>query len=313
MASNPDKKLHHVSIEVPQIVLYDDLKKKIAEIRVKRDAVMMAHSVVNISQDRYNKFIIILSLMSAFFESTKAQLDLAARKDWVAPCAILAPILLSTILGIVSSLMKFKKFPERMEMLTKATEKCNATVLQMRRLIESLNFQPYKTSYDEYSTMVMVSYRDALENHERALYPHEHAIYLTKAIALSKNIQQRENDQENAIDALLMEEKGKQQNIVVTHPQGVQLGTPIQRLDSIYPRKDKAGVELDETEDEMEHKTVEMDEFDDVDTAKEPVKKETIKTSDDIIEESKEGSDADVVETTVDSLINKVVSDTKTD
>ena len=64
--ANIDKKLHHVSIEVPQIVLYDDLKKKIAEIRVKRDAVMMAHSVINMSQDRYNKFIIILSLMSAF-------------------------------------------------------------------------------------------------------------------------------------------------------------------------------------------------------------------------------------------------------
>ena len=57
MTAKPEKKLHHVSVEVPRIVLYDDLKKKIAEIRVKRDSLMLAHSVVNLYQDRYNKFI----------------------------------------------------------------------------------------------------------------------------------------------------------------------------------------------------------------------------------------------------------------
>ena len=48
-------------------------KKKIAEIRVKRDAIMLAHNAGNKS-NKYNKCIIILSLFSAFFESTKAQL-----------------------------------------------------------------------------------------------------------------------------------------------------------------------------------------------------------------------------------------------
>ena len=35
--------LHHVSVQASPIILYKDLKKKIAEIRVKRDAIMLAH------------------------------------------------------------------------------------------------------------------------------------------------------------------------------------------------------------------------------------------------------------------------------
>ena len=226
------KKLHHVSVEVPQIVLYDDLRKKIAEVLVKRDSLMLAHSVVNLYQDRYNKFIIVLSLMSAFFESTKAQLNLAERSDWVAPVSTLAPILLATVLGIVSSLMKFKKFPERMEMLAKATEKGNATILQMRRLIENLNFQPYEVSYEEYSNGVTVSYRDALEYHELALYPHEHDIYHTRAVALAASIQAREAAQETAIDALLEAERAKHNRILSKHAGNVQLGTPLKRAET---------------------------------------------------------------------------------
>jgi hypothetical protein len=233
MTAVPGKKLHHVSVEVPQIVLYDDLKKKIAEVRVKRDAIMLAHSVINVQQDQYNKCIIILSLSSAFFESTKAQLDLASRKDWISPVSILAPIFLSTVLGIISSLMKFKKFPERMEMLTKATEKGNSTVLQMRRLIENLNFQPYEVSYEEYSNAVTVSYRDALDYYERALYPHEHASYMKQALVLATKVQAQDNEQETAIEALLANQKNRDTTGDTKYPGNVQFGTPLRRSETM--------------------------------------------------------------------------------
>ena len=89
MTETKGKDLHYVSVQASPIILYKDLKKKIAEIRVKRDAIMLAHNAVNLDQDKYNKCIIILSLFSAFFESTKAQLDLANRTDWIGPTSIL--------------------------------------------------------------------------------------------------------------------------------------------------------------------------------------------------------------------------------
>ena len=226
MSQSKEKDLHYVSVQASPIILYKDLKKKIAEIRVKRDAIMLAHNTVNLDQDKYNKCIIILSLFSAFFESTKAQLDLANRTDWVGPTSILMPILLSTILGIISSLMKFKKFPERMELLSKATEKSNATVLNMRRLSEALNFQPYKQSYAEYSGPVIESYRDALDYYERSLYPHEHDMYMKHAIKIAAATREREEQHDDEIEKLLNADREERFTNNLKFPDNVQLDTP---------------------------------------------------------------------------------------
>ena len=230
MSKTPEWKgdsLHHVSVQASPIILYKDLKKKIAEIRVKRDAIMLAHNAVNLDQDKYNKCIICLSLFSAFFESTKAQLDLANRTDWIGPTSILMPILLSTILGIISSLMKFKKFPERMELLSKATEKSNATVLSMRRLSEALNFQPYRLSYEQYSGPVIETYRDALDYYERSLYPHEHDKYMKDAIKIANATRDREENHDDEIEKLLNTDREERlTNNRFPFPHDVQLDTP---------------------------------------------------------------------------------------
>ena len=183
--------LTNVSINEPQIILADELKKILLETRLNRDAIMLAHNDVNILQDKYNKFIIVLSLFSAFFESIKGQLDLAERKDFLSPLSILMPILLTTVLGIVSSMMKFKKFPERMELLTRSTEKCNVTILKIRKLQESLNFQPPEVSYTFYIEDVMMFYRDSLDCYEKALYPNEHSKYLEMARRILKEMKKK--------------------------------------------------------------------------------------------------------------------------
>jgi len=103
----------------------------------------------------------------------------------------------------------------------------------MRRLIENLNFQPYEVSYDEYSNAVTVSYRDALEHHERALYPHEHDVYHTRAVGLAAAIRAREDAQETAIDALLEAERAKHKRVLAKHAGNVQLGTPLKRAETM--------------------------------------------------------------------------------
>lgn len=217
MPKSKDPNLHHVSVQAAPVVLHKDIKDKIAEIRVKRDALMIAHNKVNLEQDKYNKAIICLSLFAAFFESTKAQLDLSTRNDWLGPTSTLMPILLSTILSIISSLMKFKKFNERIDLLSKATEKSNATVLNLRRLEESLNFQSYLQSYKDYSGPVTESYRDALDCYERALYPQEHDKYLKEANKLAKNSKKYENQNEKDLDRFLHSK---------CYPNNIQLDSP---------------------------------------------------------------------------------------
>ena len=205
---NSDFQLNNVAINEPKIVLHDELEKILLETRLNRDAIMLAHNDVNIMQDKYNKFIIVLSLFSAFFESIKGQLDLAERDDFLSPLSILMPILLTTILGIISSMMKFKKFPERMELLTKSTEKCNVTILKIRKLHENLNFQTAEASYRFYIDDVMMFYRDALDCYEKALYPNEHSKYLEMARKILKDMKKKTHNFEkpkNWYDFLICE------------------------------------------------------------------------------------------------------------
>ncbi len=217
MPKSKDPNLHHVSVQAAPVVLHKDIKEKISEIRVKRDALMIAHNKVNLEQDKYNKAIICLSLFAAFFESTKAQLNLSTRNDWLSPISILMPIFLSTLLSIISSLMKFKKFNERIDLLSKATEKSNATVLNLRRLEEGLNFQSYMQSYKDYGGPVTESYRDALDCYERALYPQEHDKYLKEAIKIAKNTKKYENQNEKELERFLHSK---------CYPNNIQLDSP---------------------------------------------------------------------------------------
>lgn len=183
--------LNNVAINEPRIVLHEELKRILLETRLNRDAIMLAHNDVNVLQDKYNKFIIVLSLFSAFFESIKGQLNLAERDDFLSPLSILMPILMTTVLGIISSMMKFKKFPERMEKLTRSTEKCNVTILKIRKLHENLNFQTAEASYRFYIDDVMMFYRDALDCYEKALYPNEHSKYLEMARKILKDMKKK--------------------------------------------------------------------------------------------------------------------------
>ncbi len=263
-----DNKLHHVSVQAAPVILHKDIKDKINEIRIKRDAIMLAHNKVNLQQDKYNKTIICLSLFSAFFESTKAQLNLATRNDWLAPISILMPILLSTILSIISSLMKFKKFNERIDLLSKATEKSNATVLNLRRLQESLNFQSYIQSYKDYSGSVTESYRDALDYYERALYPHEHERYMKEAIKIAKNATEFNNNNNNMILNTKL------------YPNNIQLDSPgIESIDKFKSNKNLENIKINiKEEDSIKEDSIKEDSIKEDFIEEDSIKEDSIKS-----------------------------------
>ena len=124
-----------------------------------------------------------MSLFTAFFETVKAQLHLTERSDFIAPLSIIAPIFLSTLVSIISALLKFKKFPEKMEELIKASEKCNFTILRMRKLLENMSFQPEQVTKNTYNTEVMTYYRESLDSIEKSMYPNKRSAYFQVAQA----------------------------------------------------------------------------------------------------------------------------------
>ena len=176
----------------PQLNIYESLQIKLLELRSKRDAVLLSHKLLKKKNDLYNKCIIYLSLIAACFETVKAQLGLADRGDIIADMAILAPIFLTTAVTIISSLLKFKKFPEKMESNTKAAEKCYFAIIRIRQLIENLNFQEEYVSKNAYHSEVMVYYREALDSIERTMYPKERTALFLQAQKNLIDIQKNE-------------------------------------------------------------------------------------------------------------------------
>ena len=132
--------------------------------------------------DNYNKIIICLSLFTAFVETIKSQLQLTSNSnDIIRNGSAIAPIFLSTLVGIISSLLKFKKFPEKMEELTKASEKCNYAITRIRELKQILNFEDQGVVKNSYVNEVLNCYRDSLEIVESSLYPDVRQTYYLKA------------------------------------------------------------------------------------------------------------------------------------
>ena len=174
-----------VVVNEPELSIFDDLREKLLEIRSKRDALAFNHEDLKRSNDNFNKVIIMLSLFTAFCETVKSQLGLTdpegSYSKAVQNAASILPIFLSTCTGIISSLLKFKKFPEKMEEITKATEKCNFSILRIRQLQENINFQSPEVSLNTYNSEVMAFYRDALEAIEKTMYPKSRGDYFKTA------------------------------------------------------------------------------------------------------------------------------------
>jgi len=174
-----------VVVNPPELDLHADLLKKLHEIRIKRDAVDLHHESLKSQNDKFNKTIIILSLFTAFVETLKTTLNLTDAREHgyiMSSLAKIAPIGISTVTAVISSLMKFKKFPERMEDLTKASEKFSHCVKRIRRLQEELNFISEDNCKRVYIEEIMEFYRESLQQVESKIYPDVRMRYYKKAI-----------------------------------------------------------------------------------------------------------------------------------
>jgi len=124
----------------------------VQDLKSKRDALSLAHEQLKQDNDNWNKCIIILSLSTGMFESMKIKMN------WTSDAAALVPIALSSLIASVSALIKFKKFPEQMEVILQAQSLLTHTLNHARNQLEI-------------SPELIKEYNDALEKLETSIYP----------------------------------------------------------------------------------------------------------------------------------------------
>ena len=130
-----------------------------ADLKAKRDALSLCHEELKKDSDDWNKTIIVLSLVNGMIETVKIQLQLNSSGFK------LLPIFISSIIAIVSSLIKFRDYPRRMEVL----------IQSISMLTDTLNkYRNHKQIDDE----LIREYNNALEKLETSIYPDIRRKYL---------------------------------------------------------------------------------------------------------------------------------------
>ena len=122
------------------------------DLKSKRDALLLAHEQLKKDNDDWNKCIIVLSLFTGMFESCKIKMG------WNSDAVALVPILLSSIIASVSALIKFKKFPEQMEVILQSQSLLTHTLSNAR-------------NQAEITPELLKEYHESLEKLETSIYP----------------------------------------------------------------------------------------------------------------------------------------------
>tara|TARA_R110000868_G_scaffold167194_2_gene401486 strand:- start:277 stop:891 length:615 start_codon:yes stop_codon:yes gene_type:complete len=135
------------------------LRNITTDLKTKRDALSLCHEELKKDSDDWNKTIIVLSLLNGMIETVKIQLNLNSSGFK------LMPIFISSVIAIISSLIKFRDYPRRMEIL----------IQSISMLTESLNKYRNHTLIDK---ELIRDYNNALEKLETSIYPDIRRKYL---------------------------------------------------------------------------------------------------------------------------------------
>jgi hypothetical protein len=139
----------------------------ISELCLKRDALFIYHAWMKKRNDMYNKAIITISLLNGMIESIKMQMG------YKAPAWMLMPILISSLIAIISALVKFEDFPARMEAVIKSAGIITAALGKFRVCVNAI------ASMDE-----VRAYSEALENIETGMRPEDRRRFVKESYGL---------------------------------------------------------------------------------------------------------------------------------
>jgi len=143
-------------------MIKDDIHEVINDLRARRDALCLAHEDLKANNDKWNGVIILLSLLTGMIESVKIKLKV--ENDFMA----LIPILMSSIVACISALIKFKKYPEQMEVLIQSSSLLTQTLTKAR-------------NHDYLDEDIRAEYFLSLEKLETSLYPDLRKKYLKQS------------------------------------------------------------------------------------------------------------------------------------
>jgi len=152
--------------------LIQRLQKKIDRMQERKIITEMKQEHYKRLFDYFNILILVFSAILTVLEAIKNDVDVERAEEPTKQFFKLGPLIIATGIGLLTAIIKFKKFQETMENNTKAIEKSIFTTFRMKKLQEDLHFSD-KDSFikiqDTYKEEIFPLYNQAQEALEGTL------------------------------------------------------------------------------------------------------------------------------------------------
>ena len=190
----------HINLDYEKKDISDRAQKKLQKMEERRKLVSLKYDHYKRNFDRGNMTILILSLLLTFLEGLRAELsdDRMSSKtklafnlsdDGMSSKTKLAfnliPLIISVLISFIASLLKFKRYQEKIESMIRSIEKCIYTAFRIKKFQEGIYFI---NKYNEFHDACNV-YREEIYNlYNQSQAELEHNLKYRDRIKYSKEL-----------------------------------------------------------------------------------------------------------------------------
>lgn len=139
MRSHEESKVNNamISLERTKIKFQNYVQDKLDKISIRANIIRFKYSGYKKYFDMISIIIIVASATLTFIEALKAQFTLEeSGPSWLNTFFIVFPIVVSSGITVTAAVMKFKKYQEKMEALSRCIEKAIFTTYRLKRIQE---------------------------------------------------------------------------------------------------------------------------------------------------------------------------------
>ena len=126
-----------------QKILYKDLDKKKEKLSIKIEILRFKYAEYKKLSDYFNLLIIILSSSITLLQSVNAELKI---NNYI---FTLAPIFISTIIALLAAVIRFKKWGDKMEIISKCISNSILTLKDIKSLKNDIKLSSCKQDMDD--------------------------------------------------------------------------------------------------------------------------------------------------------------------
>ncbi len=177
--------LDNFSIIVDKKKLNLHIQSKINKLDERMRYVNYKFEDIRQSFRRYSISIIYFATSLTLIEAFTNSVDLETiNNNFLINVIKFFPLVLSSLISLLAAIIKFNRYEEKIEEITRATEKCIVTMAKLKGVKEELYFckvdEKLKKIIDNYRKYVYKEYLDSNTNIENQLIDTDYAKYMKK-------------------------------------------------------------------------------------------------------------------------------------